>query len=116
MSIERLDIGPRMSQIAIHNNTVYLAGQVAEANAGQGIAEQTQEILDQIDSLLAQAGSNKSKLLSVTIYLADITDFDGMNSVWETWIERDHPPARACVEAKLAGPEFIVEMTAIAAC
>ncbi|MCZ6892617.1 MAG: RidA family protein [Gammaproteobacteria bacterium] len=115
MTIERLDSGPRMSQIVIHNDTVHLAGQVAENNAGKGADEQTREILEQIDSLLVRAGSDKSKLLSVTIYLADINDFDAMNSVWDAWLDRANPPTRACVEARLAGPEFIVEMTAVAA-
>lgn len=115
MTIERIASGSRMSQIVIHNDTVYLAGQVAANSAGQGIAEQTRAVLAQIDALLAQAGSAKSKLLAVTIYLADIGDFDAMNQVWESWLDRANPPARACVEARLARPELIVEMSAVAA-
>lgn len=115
MTIERLSSGSRMSQIVIHNDTIYLAGQVAKTHAGGSVANQTQEILQQIDNLLAKAGSDKSKLLSATIYLADITDFDAMNPVWDGWIDPDNPPARACVEAKLARSELTVEISVIAA-
>ena len=109
MAIERLDSGSRMSQIVIHNDTVHLAGQVAENNAGKAADEQTREILQQIDSLLLRAGSDKSKLLSVTIYLADINDFDAMNSVWDAWLDRANPPTRACVAARLAGPDLLLK-------
>lgn len=116
MTIVRKHISARMSQIVIHGNTVYLAGQVAETKFGQSVADQTQDILSQIDALLAEAQSDKSKLLSATIFLTDMSHFDEMNQVWEHWIDKSAPPVRACVEAKLAGDEFQVEICIIAAC
>ena len=115
MSIKRLHIGPRMSQIVIHGDTVYLAGQVAQDAPGTSVAEQTKDILARIDRLLAEAGSDKSKLLSATIWLADIGTFNEMNGVWDAWIDPDNPPARACVESKLAAPQFTVEIGIVAA-
>ena len=115
MSIKRLHIGTRMSQIVIHENAIYLAGQVAQDAPGASVAEQTKNILARIDSLLAEAGSDKSKLLSATIWLADIGTFNEMNGVWDAWIDPDNPPARACVESKLAAPQFTVEIGIIAA-
>lgn len=112
MTIERLHSGPRMSQAVIHGNTVYLAGQVA---TGDGYAEQTRAIVAQIDQLLAEAGTDKSKLLSATIWLADMRGFAEMNSVWDAWVDPANTPARACVEAKLAAPQYIVEIGVIAA-
>ena len=115
MSIERKHTNQRMSQRVIHNDTVYLAGQVAKNAAGASVTEQTKDILASIDSLLAEAGTDKSKLLSVTIWLASIGDFDEMNSVWDAWISPGNAPARACVEARLASSKFTVEIGVIAA-
>ncbi|MCV2402755.1 RidA family protein [Marinomonas sp. C2222] len=113
-TIERMDIGQRMSQIVKHNETVYLCGQVAE-DANQDIGEQTQTMLDKVDSLLEKSGSDRSYILSATIYLRDMNDFDAMNAVWDQWIPEGHAPARACVEAKMARPELLVEISVIAA-
>ena len=110
MSIQRFDVGPRMSQMVVHGNTVYLAGQVARNAGGQPVAEQTRDILSIIDRLLAQAGTDKSKLLSATIWLADIKTFDQMNPVWDAWVAPGNPPCRACVESKLAAPQYNVEI------
>ena len=100
--IDRLQPGPRMSQAVIHGNTVYLAGQVA-TDPAQDVAGQTRQILDSIDHLLASAGSDKTRILSATIYLADIATFAQMNAVWDAWVPQGHTPARATVEARLAG-------------
>jgi enamine deaminase RidA (YjgF/YER057c/UK114 family) len=115
MSIRRLGPGPRMSKASIHGNTVYLAGQVADTAAGKSVGEQTKEILAMIDALLKEAGSDKTKLLSVNIWLADIKHFAEMNQVWDQWVAPGNTPARATVEAKLAAPQFTVEIAAIAA-
>ncbi|MFF2272075.1 RidA family protein [Agromyces sp. NPDC058136] len=112
MSIERIQPGPRMSQAVVHGDTVYLAGQVAE---GDTVEAQSRAALQRVDELLASVGSDKSKLLSATIYLADIADFAAMNSVWDEWVDGANPPARATVEAKLATPDFRVEFAVIAA-
>ena len=113
--INRLTPGPRMSQAVIHGNTVYLAGQVAQNAQGKPVAEQTRDILASIDRLLGEAGSSKERLLSATIWLADIGTFAEMNSVWDSWVAPGNTPARACVEAKLAAPQFTVEIGIIAA-
>ncbi|MFI4995585.1 MAG: RidA family protein [Hyphomicrobiales bacterium] len=115
MSIRRIDPGPRMTQAVIHGNTVYLAGQVAQDAAATSVADQTKAILAQIDALLAKAGSDKSKLLSASIWLTDISTFDEMNKVWDAWLSKGNAPARATVEAKLAAPRFKVEIGVIAA-
>jgi enamine deaminase RidA (YjgF/YER057c/UK114 family) len=112
--IRRLHTGPRMSQAVIHGTTVYLAGQVAD-DPSQDVAGQTRQILASIDSLLDEAGADKTRILSATIYLADIGTFAQMNSVWDTWVPRDHTPARATVEAKLAAPVYKVEIQVVAA-
>jgi enamine deaminase RidA (YjgF/YER057c/UK114 family) len=112
-SIKRLHAGPRMSQAVIHGNTVYLAGQVG--TPGKSVAEQTKDILATIDKLLAEAGTNKSKLLQAIIWLADMKDFAEMNSVWDKWVDGPNAPARATGEAKLAGPEYLVEIIVTAA-
>jgi len=114
MSIKRHQVGPRMSQAVEHGSTVYLAGQVA-ADAAPTVAAQTEQILRQIETLLAAAGSDKSKLLSATIYLADIGSFAEMNRIWDQWVDKQNPPARATVEAKLAAPQYKVEIVVIAA-
>ena len=115
MTIQRLQTNDRMSQIVIHGDTVYLAGQVALSAPGEPAAAQTKAILDQIDGLLAEAGSDKSKVLSATIWLSDIADFEEMNGVWDEWAKGGNAPVRACVESKLAAPQFTVEIGIIAA-
>lgn len=113
MSITRTDSNQRMSQIVEHGDTVYLAGQVA---TGETVAEQSAGILAQIDALLAKAGTDKSKLITATIWLCSMDDFAEMNEVWDAWIDPANPPARACVESpRLATPEFRVEMMVVAA-
>jgi enamine deaminase RidA (YjgF/YER057c/UK114 family) len=114
MSIKRLHVGPRMSEAVVHNGTVYLAGQVAD-DASQDAAGQTREILSMIDRLLAECGSDKTKILSAQIFLADIADFAAMNSVWDAWVPAGHTPARATVESKLAAPKYRVEIKVVAA-
>jgi enamine deaminase RidA (YjgF/YER057c/UK114 family) len=115
MSLKRLHVGKRMSQAVMRGNALYLAGQVADKTAGASVAEQTKEILAQIDALLAEAGSDKTKIMMATIYLADISTFAEMNSVWDTWVVEGETPARATVEAKLVAPEYKVEIAIIAA-
>ena len=114
MSIQRFHGGPRMSQMVVHNDTVYLAGQVANTPSPD-VEAQTREILGQIDALLAEAGTSKSRILSATIYLTDIGTFGAMNKAWEAWVEPGNTPARATVEARLAAPEYLVEIQVIAA-
>ena len=104
-----------MSKAVVHGATVYLAGQVADQSKGASVAEQTKEIVGIIDEILKEAGSDKTKILSATIYLSDISTFAQMNSVWDTWVVAGHTPARATVEAKLAAPEYTVEIAVIAA-
>jgi len=113
MSIERIGLGPRMSQAVIHGNTVYLAGQVGAP--GESVTAQTKAVLASVEALLAQAGSDKSKILSATIWLADMADFAEMNSVWDKWVDGPNAPARATGEAKLATPEYKVEIIITAA-
>src|ERR1700730_606951 len=115
MTIQRFDTGPRMSQVVIHGDTVYLAGVVAHKAAGESVSKQTQEVLSIIDSHLAKANSDKSKLLTATIYLTDMKTFTEMNAVWEGWVSAGNTPARATVEAKLATPQFNVEIMVTAA-
>ena len=115
MSITRLHPGPRMSQAVIHGDTVYLAGQVADQARGGSVGDQTREILAAIDRLLAEAGSDKTKILSATIYLADIKTFAEMNAVWDGWVPAGHTPARATVEARLAAAAYSVEIACVAA-
>ena len=104
-----------MAQAVIHGDTVYLAGQVADRAKGASVTEQTTEVLAAVDRLLAEAGSDKTKILSATIYLADIRDFTEMNKVWDAWVVPGQTPARATVEAKLATPYFVVEVQVVAA-
>ena len=115
MTIERKEVGPRMSQIGIHGNTVYLAGTVAHENAGKSVTDQTREILATIDKHLKQAGTDKSKLLSANIWLADMATFAEMNAVWDAWVAPGHTPARATVEARLASAQYKVEIMVVAA-
>ena len=115
MSIKRINVGPRMSQAVVHGNTVYLSGQVANTTAGGSVTDQTKEILGQIDALLAEAGTDKSRLLSCQVFLADMADVAAMNRAWDAWLDAANPPARATVEAKLVDPRWKVEITGIAA-
>ena len=112
MTIQRLKPGTRMSQAVIHNDVIYLAGQVG---SGSDATEQTKDILAKIDALLAEAGSSKSNILSATIWLATMDDFEAMNVVWDAWIDPNNPPARACGESRLATPQFVVEIMIVAA-
>ena len=113
MAITRIDSGSRMSEAVIHGNTIYLAGQVGAP--GGTVTEQTKAVLDSIDSLLARCGSSKSKILMATVWLSDIAGFADMNAVWDAWVDRDNPPARATSEGKLASPEYKVEIIIVAA-
>jgi enamine deaminase RidA (YjgF/YER057c/UK114 family) len=115
MSIHRIGVGPRMSAAVIHGHTIYVAGQVADKAAGASVAEQTREILSIIDGVLAEAGSDKTHLLSATIYLPDMSTFAEMNAEWDAWVAKGHTPARATVEAKLAAAKYAVEIACIAA-
>ncbi len=115
MSLTRFKTNQRMSQAVVHGNTVYTAGQVAMTAAGQSVTHQTKAILDEIDALLESAGTDKTRLISATIWLADMNDFAEMNEVWDAWVAPGETPARACVEAKLAAPDFTVEIAIIAA-
>jgi enamine deaminase RidA (YjgF/YER057c/UK114 family) len=114
MAIERKKVGPRLSQAVVHGDTVYLAGIVADHPIPDAAA-QTGQILDQIDKLLAECGTDKSKLLMATIWLADVRYYDEMNSVWDKWVVAGQTPARACVESKLAHPKYLVEIRVVAA-
>lgn len=114
MTITRYQPGKRLSAAVKHNSTLYLAGQVAN-NVTASVEEQTKDILAQIDALLAEAGTDKSKLLMVNIYLPNMTDFAAMNTAWDAWVDKQNLPARATVEARLADPNLRVEISAIAA-
>ncbi len=111
--ITRLHPGPRMAQAVVHNGLVFLAGQVGAP--GESVTEQTRAALAQVAALLAEAGSDKTRLLSATIWLADMADFAEMNAVWDAWIDPANPPARATGEARLAAPEYRVEVIVTAA-
>ena len=115
MSIERKHTGDRMSQIVIHGDTVYLAGQVASGAPGESVAKQTEDILNRIDGYLAEAGTDKSKLLSANLWITDMANFAEMNEVWDGWVTPGSTPCRACVEAKLASDKYDVEIMVVAA-
>lgn len=112
--IERIEAGPRMSEASIHNGVIYLAGQVP-ADATTGIEDQTRQVLAEIDALLAQAGSDKTRILRAQIFLADVGDFAGMNRAWDAWVVPGQAPSRATVEARLADPAWKVEIVVTAA-
>jgi enamine deaminase RidA (YjgF/YER057c/UK114 family) len=114
MEIQRLHVGKVLSEVAVHNGTVYLAGQIAD-DATQNIASQTREVLANIDRLLSEANTDKSRILMCQIFLADIKDFAAMNAVWSEWVADGASPPRATVEAKLAKSEWLVEMVVTAA-
>ena len=112
--IQRFDAGPRMSEMAVYNGVAYLAGQVA-ADATLDARGQTADVLAQIDALLARAGSDKTRILRAQIFLADLADFPALNAAWDAWVPAGHTPARATVEARLAKPEWKVEIVVTAA-
>lgn len=111
--IERIETGRRMSKIVKHNGVAWLCGQVGD---GATVTEQTRDCLARVDALLAQAGSSRARILQAVIWLADMSDFDEMNAVWDAWVPEGHAPARACGEARLARPELRVEIIVTAAC
>ena len=115
MSITRIDSNPRMSQVVIHGDTVYLAGVVADQPGEKDVTAQTQNVLAKIDASLAKAGSEKSKILSAQIWLTDMGTFPQMNAVWDAWVSPGNAPARATVEAQLATPDYRVEIMVVAA-
>lgn len=112
--VQRFDTGARLSEMVVHNGTAYLAGQVA-ADGSQDMRGQTQQVLAAIDALLARAGSDKSRILMAQIFITDLAEFDAMNEVWEAWLPKGAAPARATVEARLAKPEWKVEIVVTAA-
>ncbi len=114
MDVRRIGAGARMSQAVVHGGVVYLAGQVAKRRE-EDVAGQTRQVLAAIDELLAAAGSSRTRMLSATVWLARIADFDAMNAVWDAWVPAGHAPARACVESRLARPDILVEIRVIAA-
>ena len=111
--IKRIETGNRMSMAVVHNGTVYLAGQVGKP--GESVTDQTREVLAQVDRRLAEAGTDKTRILSAQIWLADMADFAEMNAVWDAWVPQGHTPARATGEAKLATPDYKVEVIVVAA-
>lgn len=114
MHIERYDSGKRMSQAVVHGGFAFLAGQVAD-DANQDVKGQTAQILAKIDRLLTKVGSDKTKILSATIWLASYTWYNDVNEIWDAWVPEGDAPARACVESKLASPQYVVEIGVIAA-
>jgi enamine deaminase RidA (YjgF/YER057c/UK114 family) len=112
--IQRFDVGARMSEAAVHQGVVYLAGQVS-SDASLDVTGQTRNVLAQIDALLAKAGSDKSRILRAQIFLADLRDFAAMNAVWDTWVVPGQTPPRATVQAALAKPEWKIEIVVTAA-
>lgn len=115
MTIKRIGVGKRMSQAVVYNGTVHTAGVVAEQNRGKSVLEQTREVLAEIDRILAEAGSDKTKLLKANIWLTDMSTFAQMNEAWDGWVVEGHTPARATVESKLAAPGYDVEIMVDAA-
>ena len=116
MTIKRFGDATMIADMVVHNGIAYLAGQVAEDPVSPSVYEQTKNILKQIDDLLAQANSDKTRILKANIWLADISTFADMNKAWGEWTPKAHAPARATVEAKLAGPQWKVEIMVTAAC
>jgi len=114
MAIARHNVGPRMSAAVVHADTVYLAGQVA-SDPSAGVKGQTEQVLKKIDGLLTSVGSSKSRLLSATVWLANMGTYDEMNAAWDAWVDTNNAPARATLESRLAQPKFLVEIAGIAA-
>ena len=115
MSIQRIQPSKRFSEVVIHKNTAYFSGQEPEKTVKQNAYEQTKEVLSLIDKLLAEIGSEKSKILTTQIFLADMADYAQLNQAWDEWVDSQNPPSRATVEAKLADPDWKVEIVIIAA-
>ena len=115
MNITRHLPGPRMSQAVVHGDIVYVCGQVADDASSKTVKEQTVDTLRKIDERLSMSGTDKSKLLSAQIWITDMATFDEMNEAWDAWVDQNNTPARACVEAKLAEPEYLVEIMVTAA-
>lgn len=113
-SVQRFHVGPRMSETAVHQGVVYLAGQVAD-DASQDITGQTRQVLAAVDRLLTEAGSSKSHILRAQIFIVDLAEFDAMNAVWEAWVVPGHTPPRATVQANLAKPGWKIEVVVTAA-
>lgn len=111
--IKRIGVGPRMSEATVYNGIAWLAGQVGEP--GSSVADQTRQALAEVDRILAAAGTDKTRILSAQIWLADISTFGDMNAVWDSWVPQGHTPARATGEAKLATPDYLVELIVTAA-
>jgi enamine deaminase RidA (YjgF/YER057c/UK114 family) len=114
-AVTRVGAGARMSQVVVHAGRAFLAGQVANKTKGRSVGEQTAEILSLIDGLLKRAGTDKTRVLSANIWLTDMSTFAEMNAVWDKWVVAGQTPARATVEAKLAAPEYAVEIMVTAA-
>jgi enamine deaminase RidA (YjgF/YER057c/UK114 family) len=114
MTIQRKETSRRFSQVVKAGSTIYLAGQLAYENQGASVATQTQEILDRIDGFLKDCGVDKRALVSATVWLEDINDYDAVNEVWDAWVPEGHAPARACIQAKLAMSGFKIEVAAVA--
>lgn len=114
MTMQRLHVGPRLSQVVVHGDTVYTAGIVAD-DPNADVGGQTGQILDKIDRYLKEAGSDKTRILMATIWLSDIRYYDEMNAVWDIWVPKGNTPARACVESRLAAPKYKVEIRVVAA-
>ena len=114
MTIRRINPGPRFCGAVVHGATVYVAGQTA-SDRSAGVRGQTEQVLQKIDALLQSAGTDKSRLLSATVYLSDIRYFDEMNAAWDAWVDKANLPARATVEARLAAPQILVEIVVVAA-
>ena len=115
MAITRINTNQRLSQVVVHGDTVYISGQVAVANRGKSITEQTTEILGAVEKYLADTGSDKNHMLSATVWLSDMSHYDEFNKVWDAWVPQGQAPSRACVEAKLVFPDFNVEVAVVAA-
>lgn len=113
MAIQRHNVGKRLSEIVVHNGTVYLAGEVPD-DTSKDITGQTREVLAKIDRLLAQVGSDRTKILSAQVFIADMGEFAGMNAAWDAWVAPGNAPARATIEAKLANPAYKVEIMCVA--
>jgi enamine deaminase RidA (YjgF/YER057c/UK114 family) len=114
-NINRVGVAARYSDLVIHGNTAYFSGYVPETSIGQSVTEQTRDILGQIEQSLSEIGSDKSRLLQATIWLKDMSSYDEMNAVWDAWVAKGETPARACVEARLADPDYALEIQVIAA-
>jgi enamine deaminase RidA (YjgF/YER057c/UK114 family) len=113
--IKRIGVAARYSDLVIHGNTAYFSGYVPETSLGQSVTEQTRDVLAQIEQSLTEIGSDKSKLLQATIWLTDMASYDEMNAVWDAWVVTGHTPARACVQARLANPDYALEIQVVAA-